>query len=245
MRPVYLTVLLLLCAAATRPAPAIAQGPLVDRSARVQTEVREILSGPGFAAARRAPTLWDRFMQWAGNLWERFWGWLGRLFGFSASSGVGQVFFWCVLAAIIVVMAWAIAYVVRRYALGRPSERSARPAVDVSEVEESGSTEPQEWLEAARRFAAAGEFRRAYRAVFVALLLRLDRAGALKFDLARTNGDYVRALRPRPPLYDLFRPLANAFDARWYGRASATEEDYKSSLAAYQQAEELADGGSH
>ena len=131
-------------------------------------------------------------------------------------------------------MAYLIVLVARRYGVRFPklARRKAQGALSVQE-ENPDRAEPDRWLALAREHAASGDLRRAYRAAFIAVLLRLDRAGAIRYERSRTNGDYLRALRGRPPLLALLRPLANGFDSHWYGSAPVSEQEFRSCLAAY------------
>jgi hypothetical protein len=67
----------------------------------------------------------------------------------------------------------------------------------------------------------------AYRLAFLASLKQLDVVGALRFDSSRTNGEVVRHLRSKQPLYALMRPASLDFDNRWYGGEEVREEDFE------------------
>jgi hypothetical protein len=94
--------------------------------------------------------------------------------------------------------------------------------------------DPDVLAAAAKDLAAAGQLRRAYRAIFLAILLRLDKQGLIRFDRSRTNGEYLRSLRSRPEIFTWMRPLTNEFDVRWYGERSVEEQDFRRALRAYE-----------
>src|SRR5205807_7288038 len=102
-------------------------------------------------------------------------------------------------------------------------------------------TEPDVWLTQAESFAGDNDFRRAFRAVFLAILLQLDQAGVIEFDRSRTNGDYLRLLRSRQltALFEALRPLVLEFDVRWYGNKPTSEADYRRCLTEYGRIREL------
>jgi hypothetical protein len=72
-----------------------------------------------------------------------------------------------------------------------------------------------DWEAEAARLAAEGRLREASAALYQALLLRLDGRGAVRFDPAKTPGDYRREARPHPEaaraltgFLRLFEPVA-------------------------------------
>ena len=96
--------------------------------------------------------------------------------------------------------------------------------------------DPEHWRREAEEYARAGEYRAAYRALFLAVLLLLDLAGILAYDRARANGDYIRALRfgAQPTLYETLLPPTQSFDRIWYGHTPAQSSDYQTLLGIYQ-----------
>lgn len=147
---------------------------------------------------------------------------------------------WVILGLLLLGIAYLIAYAIRGMAGRmhvRPVKKSERglPLQALEEEKEITLTEPDAWLDAARHYAASGDLRRAYRCAFIAVLIRLDRVGAIRYEPARTNGEYLRSLRRRPDLFTLMKPLAYEFDARWYGTLPIAQADYERCLAVYRQ----------
>ncbi len=72
--------------------------------------------------------------------------------------------------------------------------------------------------------AAAGlDYRLAVRLLYLASLLKLDEIGALRYDRALTNREYVReAAGVRPALAVTLRPVVETFDDVWYGYRTLT-----------------------
>jgi hypothetical protein len=220
---------------AQAPAAAI---PAQDspRAARIKSELRDILRTGGFESEAGGNSALARAGIWISNQWNRFTEWLRRFFSFGGrfAAGSSPILPYVLVVGLILLIAYAIAYALQRY---RPGSRVTmrKPAVgSVVEPEESAAAEPDAWIEAAKRHAAARDFRRAYRAAFIAILIRLDRRGSIRFERSKTNGDYVRSLRGAPDLLAFLRPLANDFDARWYGHVEATEQDFQTLLARYE-----------
>lgn len=206
------------------------------RAARIHADLQEVLRTGGFEQEKPGEGILAKMGKWLTDLWNAFQDWLRRIFGFGGSVGSGSstIMPYVLVIVLLVGVAYAIAFAVKNYR--RAAGKSGRkPSVDiVAEPEESAAAEPDAWIAAARRHADAGDYRRAYRAVFLAILIRLDRRGAIRFERSKTNGDYIRALRGAPDLLAFLRPLANDFDARWYGHAEATKSDFDRALAQYE-----------
>jgi hypothetical protein len=208
------------------------------RAIAIHADLDRILSGPEFSLGPTAENPVERFGNWLREKWNAFWEWLEKFFRFGgrASPGTAKIFLWVVLCVLIVAIAFVLAYAVRKYGgktwLGREAPRARREA---DEPAEETISDPDRLLETARDLAAAGEFRRAYRAVFLAMLLRMDRAGLIRFDRSSTNGEYLRVLRARPDVFASMRPVANDFDLHWYGGKAVGEPDYRRMLGAYEQ----------
>jgi hypothetical protein len=78
-----------------------------------------------------------------------------------------------------------------------------------------------QWLDESRRLAAEQDFRAVYRALYLALLSGLHRAGKIEHDRNRTNWTYVRHYHGPAPERDQFSDLTELFDRVWYGRKQA------------------------
>ncbi len=239
---VFVVALLQLLALTAAPLRAIAQAELPPsrpqaspRALRIKADLRDILTSRDYRLDKPREGVLSRIGKWISKKWDAFVEWLRRVFSFGGRLGGGSapVLPYILTVALILLMAYAIAYAIKNYKGGSLATKKT-PTVDtLLEPEEAAAAEPDAWISAAKRHAAAGDYRRAYRAVFIAILIRLDRAGALRFERSKTNGDYVRALGDKPKLLAFLRPLANDFDARWYGHVSSTEADFRKVLANY------------
>lgn len=205
------------------------------RSVRIHQDLREILSRPEFSSAPEKESLIQIMGRWLRERWEAFMKWWNRLFSFGGRAGPGtaRVVMWAVLAAMIVAIAYVLAYGLRRLGLRSGTARSLTGILS-SDVLEEQIEDPDTLAAAAQELAAAGHLRRAYRAIFLAILLRLDKKGLIRFDRSRTNGEYLRSLRSRPEVFAWMRPLTNEFDVRWYGERSVDEQDFRRALRAYE-----------
>jgi hypothetical protein len=77
------------------------------------------------------------------------------------------------------------------------------------------------WIALAKEFLDKGEVRLALRAVFLASLAFLGRAGFIYIALFKSNRDYLRELERRahthPDLFDIFSQNSSVYEAVWYG----------------------------
>jgi hypothetical protein len=223
--------------AASLVRPSIAQEPVQSaRAARIQNDLRQILSSPEFSAGPTEDSLIDRAGKWIRSQWTAFTEWLDRIFSFGGRVGPGasQFLMWIVLAALIVGIAYVLAYGLRRMGMRTSSAgRVPRSSVSTEQLEER-IDDPDSLLAIAGELAAAGQFKRAYRAIFLAILLRMDRQELIRFDRARTNGEYLRSLRSRPEVLTWMKPLTYDFDVCWYGGKQVEEPDYRRALGLYE-----------
>jgi hypothetical protein len=222
-------------------APLDAQVPpsISPRAAKVKSHLAAILAGSEYRQSSPKESLLTTLGKWFTEKLSALSRWLGQLLPRVEPHGTSQWLLWILSGVLLLGMAYLMAYTLQHITLwkhSRPTKKPTieQPVVDIAE-EKISLTEPEAYLEVARRHAASGDLHRAYRYAFLALLLRMDRIGAIHFDPARTNGEYLRILRNRPALYTLWKPLAHNFDARWYGSMPITTADYEHCLSAYEQ----------
>ncbi|RKG98070.1 DUF4129 domain-containing protein, partial [Corallococcus sp. CA053C] len=109
------------------------------------------------------------------------------------------------------------------------------PSLEVSTVDAAAlagnpdhalSRPPEGWAHLADALAAQGEYREAVRNLYLALLSRLHRDGAILYDETLSNWDYLRAFRGRPEVKAPFRELTRRFDFVWYGNLPVGQDGY-------------------
>lgn len=90
-------------------------------------------------------------------------------------------------------------------------------------------------LALAEQRAKEGDYRLAFRLVYLAALVALDSGGVLRFDKSKTNWEYLRALRTagRSDIYFALTPLTREFDQVWYGFCRTDASQYAHALAQY------------
>lgn len=179
----------------------MAELPVPDHTAaEARRRAAEILSSPEFRAPE--PSLLERVRDW---LLERLADLLRALTG----SGGGTVLAWVVLGALVallVVLVTRVGRTVRRDPAGEVDTviERRRPAV--------------EWRAEAERLEAAGDWKRALRCRYRALLADLVRYGVVRDVPGRTAGEYRREVEVRlPAASGEFAGASELFERAWYG----------------------------
>ncbi|NOK14748.1 DUF4129 domain-containing protein [Corallococcus exercitus] len=139
-----------------------------------------------------------------------------------------------ILVVILVALTLAVLGVVLVSVLRR-KRAAPGPALDVRTVDAAAladnpdhalSRPPEGWAHLADALAAKGEYREAVRNLYLALLSRLHRDGAIHYDETLSNWDYLRAFRGRPEVKVPFRELTRRFDFAWYGNVPVGPDGY-------------------
>ncbi|WP_163786668.1 DUF4129 domain-containing protein [Myxococcus vastator] len=231
-------------------------GATVDAQAQADARAataraKDILSRPEFAEAapkaekdapeptapREPPGWWRRFIDWLGELLKK---WFERdpaeprqetaqpvLSGVSAAN---------VLVVVLVTLTLAVLGAVLLRALNRDKRRAGADGVQVSTVDASTlagdahhalSRPPEGWAHLADELAARGAYREAVRSLYLALLSRLHRDGAILYDETLSNWDYLSQFRGRAEWKAPFRELTRRFDFAWYGNLPVGVDGYR------------------
>ena len=224
------------------PIPAGAQSGGAARSdpSEVKAKIQRILNGAEFQPEQTVENPFASVLKWLGEQWSAFWKWLSGLFRGLSVPGVGgtsTVLPYTVIAIFIVFFAWLIAKILKNYSFQRAAKPKSKGTLHLTEDEVEMVREPDVWLQQAEQFAAQKDYHRAFRSVYIAILLQLDRAGAVQYERSRTNGEYLRFLSGKRLLLllEALQPLTGEFDTRWYGTRETLPADYERVLAAYRQ----------
>src|SRR5258708_7786324 len=98
-------------------APALAQESTPSpRAARIHEDLNRILTGPDFAITPQGESPLQKAAHWMREKWDNFWKWWDKLFRFGGSAGAGtaQVAMYVVLAALILGIAYVLAFGIRK-----------------------------------------------------------------------------------------------------------------------------------
>jgi hypothetical protein len=228
------------------------QAPPDARAASAKAQ--DILSRPEFAQAPPPPEKeekvkedsappeesgwWKEFKEWLKK-------WLKKLFEpdpdrkppplrteFSPStgmSGANLIMFLGILLTVGVLAAVLIrAFGRRQKEEAAQLEVSTLDAKALADNEMSALARPPEgWAHLADELAAQGEYREAVRSLYLALLSRLHREGAILYDSTLSNWDYLRHFKGRRDWLPPFRELTRRFDFAWYGNLPVGAQGYQ------------------
>jgi len=165
-----------------------------------------------------------RVPDWVRRLLVRLVEWLDRLFAHAPQGAAPRWLFWMIVGlatgGLVAALALAAYAVFARFAR-RAREQRAQVAMSLPQA----PSDPEEVLARARRVAAQGAYREAVRYLYLAFLLKLDRAGLLRYDPTTANWEYLPHL-PRTDLRASFSSLTLIFDQKWYGGEEAAPSDY-------------------
>ena len=162
----------------------------------------------------REPGAMDAFNEWRRDMLIRMGEWLSR---FGGLRGDNPVVYWLVIGvlaaagvSILVFLLWNT--------MARLEERgpAPQPVTQGGRVNARART-AAEWEEAARRAAAEGRFREAAVALYQALLLRLEASGVVRYDPAKTPGDYRREARRNPQAAGALATFLRGFEPVVFG----------------------------
>jgi hypothetical protein len=162
-----------------------------------------------------APSPLDPVQELLRRIMARIGDWFGS---FGDLRGENPVVYWLVMGTLIVVGAAIVAHFIRSTlaSLDGPGPARAAPPAPGAVVDARART-AGEWEDEARRAAAAGRFRDAAVALYQALLLRMEAAGALRYDPAKTPGDYRREARRDPRAAGALTAFLRGFEPVVFG----------------------------
>jgi hypothetical protein len=193
---------------------------------------RAVLSGPDFASdPLPPPSLMDRFAAWLDRMLSKLHGPTGPTPRFHVDPKALEWTFYILMGLAFAVVVWLL---VR--ALSRRGPRARPLVLDETETALVEARDTDSLLGLAEQQAKAGDYRRAFRLLYLATLIALDTGGVLRFDRSKTNWEYLRALRAagREDVSQALTPMTREFDQVWYGFAPTTAADYARALSQHQ-----------
>jgi hypothetical protein len=129
-----------------------------------------------------------------------------------------------VAAALI---AWVFWHLIRQRRAPGSAATASPPPVDVKKALAEGDALAQTsdaWMNLASELGRGGDWRLAYRAMYLALLASLHQSGRINFRKSMTNRMYVLRYRGPTDERDIFSGLTELFDRVWYGHKPVPEE---------------------
>jgi hypothetical protein len=208
--------------------------PATFRLDRAQLE--SILARPEYKTDEKQESA---IQQWLKRMGRRLLEWLNKLFSageVKSSDKPSQVLIGVARFIIIALLAAALGYALYRLFgwWGRRPKKEKESVREILGVEITEETTTEDLLAAARALAQQDDYRGAIRRAYIALLYELEQRGKLRLHRAKTNRDYLNALRTEAAVYPAFAALTNHFERVWYGQTPATANDFEGFLTGYQ-----------
>ncbi len=183
--------------------------PLEHDPARVRATADEILASGRYDPPSRSVA--ERISDWLG---DRLADLLGALGG-AGGNLVGVVLAWALLGVAVAVVAFVVT---RRVHLGPVARVASSDAPVMVEVTRT----PSQWKALAVDHESVGRWAEGLRCRHRALVAELVGAGVIAERAGRTAGEHVRDVSAaRPAVAPAFAAATEAFEAVWYGGASA------------------------
>ncbi len=233
----------------------VTMGATVDAQARADARdasarAKDILARPEFAeaapkaekdaaepTASQEPPGWiRRFLDWLGQQLKKLFESERPLPAEPTQPRVSGLNVANVLVVVLVTLTVGVLGLVLLRALSRNKAATDSEGVQVSTVDAQSlagaanhalSRPPEDWAHLADELAAKGEYREAVRSLYLALLSRLHRDGAILYDETLSNWDYLRQFRGRAEWKAPFRELTLRFDFTWYGNLPVGQDGYR------------------
>lgn len=211
-----------------------------SRAEQIRNEARRILASPEFRdQSLRIPILEKAAATIRRGL-RAIGDWLDRMFGAGRRAGRDSAAaLWAIFTALTILLAYLLAAAIIRLPalLGRRPPASAPSSASLR----GHPRDPHAWMAMAREALAGGDYRAAFRSVFLAILLQMDRTGVIRYREPATNGEYLAALSKRPDLQSVLRPIASEFDAYWYGFRAVSRQQVERAIASFDVIRKLTD----
>lgn len=185
--------------------------------AQLRTLLNEILA----SGYHLEPPATVRLGDYLNGLFDRLARWLGSWAPGGPLAGLPMWATWTLFGVCVALLVLLLAHMIGgvRSALSEPTQRRPHDGGD------QWREDPQAVLTAAEAALGGGEYERAIRLLYRAVLLRLDRLGLLGHDPARTNWENLAALRADDvELRASLVELTQAVDAAVYAGRPVTPE---------------------
>lgn len=194
---------------------------------QVDRALREVYAQPEFVEHTQPPGLMDLIREQIGKVI----GWIiDRLSGIGAIKDAGPIVFYIMVVLLAAAAIGLLAHLFYTSGIAFSRERGAGPGDEGEGLR--GPRTAADWEGAARRAAAEGRLRDASLALYNALVLRLDARGALRFDPAKTPGDYRREVRANPEVARPFAAFVRGFEPVVFGGRALDPDGYERLRAA-------------
>lgn len=166
---------------------------------------------------------------WQERLTQKIQSWLyGLLEKLNIPPSVGIFIGWLTVVVAAIAFIVAVIFIIWRLLVAASLVRFNRPISHTKPQQAPRTPTQTSVLDEAERHAAAGRYKEAFRAVYLAAILALDRAKLVKYIDGVTNWEYLRALtkQDRAETVPPFKAMTGTFDRLIYGEQPISESDY-------------------
>jgi uncharacterized protein DUF4129 len=157
-------------------------------------------------------------LRWLGQAIARFFDWLSR---FNDSHPVGSTLLAFAAGSVLVIILVHVGYTIWKV-MQSPAGGPARPGQAGGRVHDAASH-----LALAEEHARAGRYTEALGHRFLAVILELDRATALRFHASKTPGEYLAEVRLDPTGRQSFAVVVGRLYRHLFGALPCGESEYR------------------
>ena len=144
---------------------------------------------------------------------------------------------WLGLLVVCAAIVYLVIQALQHYGSPELSDTTATPHRIEGEAEPEnapGQFAADVYRARAEEFASVGQFREALAQLLFGAMSQIERAGLIRYRRGLTFRDYLRAVRGNQSLYRSMRSLVRGYEPIGFGRRSATQEQFSSSMADYE-----------
>lgn len=201
----------------------------------IDRQIRQILSAPEYNRVYTKQNKSNFFREYLGKLGQQFAyfvKWLRESLAIK-DTFTGRIASFVFAVLVVVGFVVLMVFIIRRLA-GPGGDASDERGLKKNIAYDIPSAGPL--IRQAEKFAQAGDYKSAFKCVYMASISHLDDIRALQYRRSRTNWEYLRELKRGgfDLYYNALRPITITFDRKFYGRADCLEEDYAAALAVYE-----------
>jgi hypothetical protein len=150
-----------------------------------------------------------------------------------AGPGLGGLLWVLLIGAVLVVVVLGALLIWQNWEPRKkpPVQKGQTPEEKKDPLAHPDLQKPQALWRQAEEFARQGDYLNGVRALYLAALATLHRAGLIYYEPIRTNGEYQQQVRLKPEapeeLHEVFRRLTDLFELKWYGERACAAGDYE------------------
>ncbi|HND77220.1 MAG TPA: hypothetical protein PLN79_08010 [bacterium] len=192
---------------------------------------------------------------------DKFFEWLRRLFSGHSDTPetkeqtnnadygwLATILLYSIYAIGLALLVYIIYWAYKQYRRNTTADEMLPATATHSIIEPGESTDYEVHASLATQYAVSGDYRKAIRHLYIALILELDARLILRFDKAYTINEYLTFAKNQSIMPELLRLLIQSsaqFEYSWYGHQITDRADFERLLLWYNEARNLYNTASH